>query len=482
MLQSMVIVLILYALIAAALVVRLLLDGIRPTKTLGWLLAIFTVPVGGMLFYFVLGRNRRKNKFYILKKTKEISAYLKTVEDYYNAIGKDVGVQIPDPIRANIKLVKLIAKNSKFLPSLGNELTPLKNGSATFESIFEAMEGAQKFIHIQYYIFEEGMLADRFLSIIQQKRKQGIEVRFLYDSLGSKTLSRSYLVQLKESGVEVYSFLPIRFMRFLSSINYRNHRKIVVVDGLTAFTGGINVSDKYLKGDPILGTWHDLHLRLRGPIVNSLQAVFAMDWNFASGKDDILSLRYFLDIAAQGKAIVQTVSSGPDSDFSSVKQHYFSIINRARRYIYIANPYIIPGESLMEALQVAALSGIDVRLLLSSNSDSFLVKWSVRSYFEDFLRAGVKIYLYPDGFLHSKLMLSDDELTTIGTANLDVRSFEQNYEVNVLAYDQALTKQLKEDYLSDCQKSEQIGYQEYLKRPKTHRFKEGLAKVFSPVL
>lgn len=478
----MTIALIAYFLLAIILVRKLLLFGIRPTKTLGWLLAIFTIPVGGMLFYFVLGRNRRKNKFYKLKKTKEISAYLKTVENYYDDLGKNGDAKIPAPIKNHIKLAKLIAKTSKFMPSLGNKLTPLKNGPATFEAIFEAMEGAQKFIHIQYYIFEEGKLANRFLNILQRKIKAGVEVRFLYDDLGSKTLSNTYLGLLTDAGVEVYSFLPMRFGRLLSSINYRNHRKIVVVDGLTAFTGGVNVSDKYLKGDPILGTWHDLHLRLRGPIVISLQSVFAMDWNFASGKDDILSMRYFLDVATQGNAIVQTVSSGPDSDFSSVKQHYFSIINRAKRYVYIANPYIIPGESLMEALQVAALSGIDVRLLLSSNSDSFLVKWSVRAYFEDFLQAGVKIYLYPDGFLHSKLMLSDDELTTIGTANLDVRSFEQNYEVNVLAYDQTLTKQLKEDFLRDCQKSEQLDYQEYLKRPKTNRLREGLAKVFSPIL
>lgn len=482
MLQSMVISFVLYILLAAALVVRLLFYGIRPTKTLAWLLAIFTIPVAGMLFYFVLGRNRRKNKFYKLKKTKEISAYLKTVETYYDDLGKDGDADIPVPIKNHLKLAKLIAKTSKFMPSLGNELTPLKNGPATFESIFEAMEGAQKFIHIQYYIFEEGELADRFLSILQQKTKQGIEVRFLYDDLGSKTLSNAYLELLTDAGVEVQSFLPMRFGRLLSSINYRNHRKIVVVDGLMAFTGGINVSDKYLKGDPVLGTWHDLHLRLRGPIVNSLQAVFAMDWNFASGKDDILSAGYFLDHPTQGQSIAQVISSGPDSDFSSIHQLYFSIINRAEKYVYIANPYIIPGEALMEALQVAALGGIDVRLMLSANSDGFLVKWSVRAYFENFLEAGVKIYLYPDGFLHSKLMMSDDELTTIGTANLDVRSFEQNYEVNVLVYEREFTQGLKNDFLKDCEKSEQIDYQEYLKRPKTDRLKEGLAKVFSPIL
>ncbi|CAM4268268.1 cardiolipin synthase [Zobellia nedashkovskayae] len=478
----MTIALIIYFSLALFLVVRLLLYGIRPTKTLGWLLAIFTIPVGGMLFYYVLGRNRRKNKFYRLKKTEEITAYLKTVKDYYDDIDDDEDLTIPAPIKSHIKLVKLIAKNSNFLPSQGNELTVLKDGPVTFEAIFEAMESAKKFIHIQYYIFEEGELADRFLSILQKKRKEGVEVRFLYDGLGSNTLSKTYINHLKKLGIEVYGFLPIRFKRLLSSINYRNHRKIVVVDGLTAFTGGINVSDKYLNGDPVLGTWHDMHLRLRGPVVSSLQAVFAMDWNFASGKDDILTLGYFSAIPEIGKSIVQTVSSGPDSDFPSVHQLYFSLINSAKKYVYIVNPYIIPGEAIMEALQVAALGGVDVRILLSSNSDSFLVKWSVQSYFENFLEAGIKIYLYPDGFLHSKVMFSDDQLTTIGTANLDVRSFEQNYEVNILAYDKELTEQLKHDFLKDCKISQQMDYHEFKKRPKLDRLKEGFAKVFSPVL
>ncbi len=478
----MILAIILYTLLAIALIIRLLLYGIRPTKTLAWLLAIFTIPIGGMLFYFILGRNRKKNKFFKLKKTKEISQYLEKVDEYYNTIDDDENRAIPTSIKDHIKLVKLITKSAKFLPSSGNELLPLKDGSSTFDAIFKAMEGATQFIHIQYYIFEEGDLAQRFMSILQRKVNEGVKVRFMYDGLGSRMLSKKYIQLLRQAGIEVYSFLPMRFGRLLSSVNYRNHRKIVIVDGVVAFTGGINVSDKYIKGDPNLGVWHDMHLQLRGPIVSSLQAVFAMDWSFASGKDDILSAQYFLDRAAQGKSIAQIISSGPDSDFSSIHQLYFSMINGAKKYVYITNPYIIPGEALMEALQVAAISGVDVRLLLSANSDSSLVKWSVRSYFEDLLEAGVNIYLFPDGFLHSKVIVCDDELTTIGTANLDIRSFEQNYEVNVLIYEKALTIDLKQDFLKDCEKSDQINYQDYLKRPRIDRLKEGVAKVFSPVL
>ena len=478
----MTIALIVYFSLAMVLVVKLLLYGVRPTKTLAWLLAIFTVPVGGMVIYFALGRNRKKNKFFKLTKTKEISEYLESVERYYENIGVNGGLELPESLETHLKLVKLITKNSNFLPKGGNELVLLKDGPSTFSAIFDAMESAKNYIHIQYYIFEEGELAQRFLSILQQKRKEGIEIRFMYDGLGSKALSTTYLGLLNDAGVEVSSFLPMRFGRLLSSINYRNHRKIVVVDGLTAFTGGINVSDKYIKGDPILGTWHDMHLQLKGPIVNSMQAVFAMDWNFASGKDDILSLRYFSAVPTRGESIVQTIASGPDSDFSSIHQLYFEMINAARKYVYISNPYIIPGDVLLEALRVSALGGIDVRLMLPANSDSILVKWSVRSYFEDLLEAGIKIYQLQDGFLHSKVIVSDDELTTIGTANLDIRSFEQNYEVNVLVYEKEFAKTLRIDFLEDCEKSDQIDYHEYLKRPKIDRLKEGMAKVFSPVL
>ncbi|MGB3344205.1 MAG: cardiolipin synthase [Aequorivita sp.] len=480
--MSTTIFLIIYFIVAIALMGRLLLYGMRPTKTLAWLLAIFTIPIGGMLFYFIMGRNRRKRKFYKLKKTKEISQYLAKVNEYYDSVGKTDQTLLPAPIRDQIKLVKLLTKSSKFLPTTGNDLRVLKNGPITFNAIFPAMEKARYYINIQYYIFEDGKLAQQFLAILQQKAKEGVKVRFIYDHFGSRLLSRRYIKQLKKAGIEVYSFLPMRFGRLISSINYRNHRKIVIVDGAVAFTGGINVSDKYIDGHSVLGIWHDTHLQLTGPIVNSLQAVFAMDWSFASGNDDVFSADYFLKKTEVGTSIAQTVASGPDSDFSSIQQLYFSIVNKAEKYVYIINPYIIPGESLLDALQVAALSGVDVRLLLSSNSDSHLVKWTVRSYFEDFLKAGVKIYLYPTVFLHSKVILSDDAITSIGTANLDIRSFEENYEVNVLIYDKRITADLKQDFLRDCKISHQINYQDYLKRSKVTRLKEGIAKVFSPVL
>ncbi|RCW93360.1 cardiolipin synthase [Winogradskyella arenosi] len=472
--------LIAYVLIAFVLMGRLLLYGVRPTKTLAWLLAIFTIPVGGMLLYFILGRNRKKNKFYHFKKNETIFGYLQK----YNALHQSEAPTTPIPplLKQHHRLAQMMTKSSGAFPTTGNFLQPLKNGPATFDAIFKTLEKARTFIHIQYYIFEEGDLANRFRSLLIQKAIEGVEVRLLYDALGSRVLSKKFIKSLKTEGIQVYGFLPMRLGRFLSSVNYRNHRKIVIIDGLYGFTGGINVSDKYINGDPNLGPWYDMHLQMEGPVIHSLQAVFARDWSFASGTEELLNTKYFAPQIRAGQSTAQVVSSGPDSDFSSIQYLYLSLINKAKNYVYIINPYIIPGEALLETLKIAALSGVDVRLLLSANSDSLLVKWTVRSNFENLLAAGVKIYLYPDGFLHSKVMLSDDELSTIGTANLDIRSFEQNYEVNVLMYDKTITTTLKHDFLNDCKKSQQLNYHQHLQRSKLERLKEGTAKVFSPIL
>lgn len=446
-----------YIIVALAVLIKLLLYGIRPAKMLAWLLAIFTIPIGGILLYFAFGRNRRNTKFFKLKKNHAITAYLELVEQFYEKLGRDVDTEIPKPVTEHIKLAKLVTKSAKSLPMSGNELIPLKNGPATFRAIFDALDKAEHFIHIQYYIFEEGELAEKFLTILERKVSEGVKVRLMYDGIGSGTLSKKYLAAFRSAGIEVHSFLPMRFGRILSTINHRNHRKIVIIDGRIGFTGGINVSDKYIKGDPVLGTWHDMHLELRGPIVNGLQAVFAVDWSFVSGNDELLNRHFFLNRAGQGETVAQIISSGPDSDFASIHQLYFEMINSAKEYVYITNPYVVPSDALLEALQVSALGGIDVRLMLPEKSDSFLVKWSVRSYFEDLLEAGVKIFLFQDGFIHSKVIVSDDALSSVGTANLDIRSFEQNYEVNTLVYESEFAELLKVDFLDNCKNCVQPG-------------------------
>ncbi len=461
-----------YLLIAFAIIISILLHGARPSKSLAWMLAIFTIPVGGMVLYLLLGRNRRKNKLLKLKK----KAFLNLPEPLIQHMASMNGKYQ--------KLMTLVYRNSHFPPTDNNDLRLLKDGKTTFESIFEALENAQYRIHLQYYIFEEGELAQKLLQLFERKIAQGVEVRMIYDGIGSFSLSNAYLKKLKSIGVGVYPFLPFRFGRFFSSLNYRNHRKIIVVDGKVAFTGGINVSDKYLKGDVELGNWHDMHLMLEGTAASHLDFVFAMDWYLVCQKT-IPVLPLDTDKVALGKnegKLVQIVSGGPDDDFPSLEQTYFTMINKAKNYLFITNPYVIPGQAMMQALQTAALGGVDIRLMVSENADNQIVSWSVRSYFEPLLRSGVKIYLFPDGFLHSKIIVSDDAIATIGTANLDDRSFEQNYEVNAIVYDSSFAQLLKEDFLSDAYSSRMLVYEDHIKRPWGEKLKEGFGKVFSPLL
>ena len=458
----------LYVVLALFIVLSLILNGARPTKTLAWLLAIFTIPVGGILLYILLGRNRRKKKLLKLDKP-----FLQTFSNS-PMIYTDVG--------GYEKLMKLIYNNCNFPVTRHNLLQPLKDGKTTFEAIFDALNKAKNQIHLQYYIFEEGELADRLIRLFQDKISQGVQIRMIYDGVGSFSLSKTYLKKLLVIGVEVYPFLPFKFGRFLRSVNYRNHRKIIVIDSKVAFTGGINVSDKYLKGDPYLGNWHDMHLRIQGPAASQLDDVFAVDWYLVSQKS-ITSLPESnnLNTSDIGKS-VQIVSGGPDDDFPVLEQAYFTIINQAKDYLYITNPYIIPGPAIIQALQTTSLSGVDVRLMISEKVDGKIVGWCVRSYFQALLKSGIKIYLFPDGFLHSKTIVSDDAISTIGTANLDDRSFEQNYEVNAIIYDAPFTKLLKDDFLKDSNISRLLTYEEHMKRPWGDKLKEGLGKVFSPVL
>ncbi|MFS4467862.1 cardiolipin synthase [Maribacter sp. 2210JD10-5] len=463
------ILIILYILLSLSIVLSILLHGARPTKNLAWLLAIFTIPVGGMLLYLLLGRNRRKNKLIALKK------WIFPSNDSANIQTECVVTEYP-------RLTHLIYKNSGFPPTSFNNLVFLKGGKDTFESIFEALNKAQYQIHIQYYIFEEGVLAEQLLLLFQRKIAQGVQIRMIYDGVGSFSLSKSYLKRLLAIGVVVYPFLPFKLGRFFRSLNYRNHRKIIVIDSMVAFTGGINVSDKYLKGDPDLGNWHDAHLKIEGTAARHLDYVFATDWCLVS-KKTIKPLALPKTLSSYGyNTRVQIAHGGPDDDFPVLEQVYFTIINEAKNYLYITNPYIIPGPTILQALQTAAISGVDVRLMISEKTDSRIVGWCVQSYFESLLKSGVRIYLFPDGFLHSKIMVSDDAIATIGTANLDNRSFEQNYEVNALIYDAPFAEFLRDDFLKDCNISRLLSYQEHLDRPWGHKLKEGFGKVFSPVL
>jgi cardiolipin synthase len=334
---------------------------------------------------------------------------------------------------------------------------------------------------MEYYIIEDDHIGNLIQRLLIKKAKEKVEVRFIYDDVGCWSLPNHFIDAMTDAGVEIYPFLPVRFPSFANKINYRNHRKIVVVDGTVGFVGGLNIADRYLQGKQELGIWRDTHLRLEGEVVRSLQVVFLVDWYFVS--DEIVQdKRYFPISNIQEHHLVQITASGPDSDWASIMQAYFAAISSAKSSIYISSPYFLPNESILTALKAASLSGLDVRILLPARSDSKMVFWSSRSYVTELLGAGIRVFFYEKGFPHSKLLIVDSVLCSVGTANMDIRSFDQNFEVSALIYDEDITRELLDSYLLDLQNSTEIILRDWEKRSKRDSIKESVARIFSPLL
>ena len=451
----------------------------RPSKTIAWLLVVVLFPVLGFLLYLQFGLNYRKRKMYRFKKTVDIERYHKIIDDEYFKFEGREWFHIPE-VKDNIRLAKLLLKGSKSLFTHHNLVTVLYDGPATYDAIFADIEAAENFVHVQYYIFEDGEVAERFLNLFERKIKQGVKIRLLYDAVGSWSLSSNYKTRLSKIGVEHHEFMPVRFAALGNRVNYRNHRKIVIVDRKIGFTGGINVADKYITGNH-LGKWRDTFIRLEGNSVNGLSFLFLSDWLFAT-KEDLLERRNFHVSDRKGGCSVQIVGSGPDSDYAGVMQQYGTMINSAKKYVYIANPYLIPGEVLLDAILTTAMSGVEVRILLPGNSDFQLVRWSANSYLEELLEAGVRIFRYSKGFLHAKVLVCDDQVTSIGTANMDIRSFELNFEVNALVYDAKTAKEVRNRFLEDCVNSVEIDLARFKQRPFSQNLMESFSRLVSPLL
>lgn len=458
-------------------IVNIIFNGSRATKMISWSLSVIILPFIGPLLYYLFGINRRKFKLFKLKQTEKRRLYSET---YKELKGGEQSVHKFNDYKED-KLASLIRKNSYFAPYEGNDITLLNSGEEAFGAIFKAIEEAKEFIHLQYYILEEGMLLDRFYELFQKKVKEGVEIRMLYDSLGSNSMRGKVVKRFKDIGVKAFPTMPIRFGNLLFTLNYRNHRKIIIVDGKIGFTGGFNVSDKYMKPISDLGTWQDLHLRIQGPLVNSLQRIFVKDYHFAGKEELLLQDKYFPKIAPSGETVAQIISSGPDSKYPAIMQQYLAMINIATKSICIANPYFIPGEPVLEAIRIAALSGVNVTLLTPKKSDSLLAQYSMFSTFDSLLEVGANIYLRPD-FSHSKVIVIDSEIASVGSGNFDYRSFEHNFETNAILYDQDKAKQIEELFLRHCTDDVKLELEAFRKRSPFSKFLEGLAKFFSPLL
>ncbi|MGC8823672.1 MAG: cardiolipin synthase [Bacteroidales bacterium] len=450
-----------------------------PLKTITWSLVLLLIPIVGIILYFYFGQNYRRQKIFNRKGLSDMErmrdfSHLQILELPQKSFLKN------PKIKSKQHIITLLINNSKSLLSERNKLQIFSAGKEAFNFILSDIAAARHHVHLEYYIIEDDNIGRKVRDLLIQKAREGVEVRVIYDDVGSWKLSKKYIAPLLEAGVEIYPFLPVRFPYFTNKINYRNHRKIVVVDGTIAHVGGMNIADRYIDGIEGLGQWKDMQLRIEGEAVHSLQVIFLTDWYFVSNKalnDDV----YFPTPQVNDVHLVQITTSGPDSDWASIMQAYFAAISTATDHIYIATPYFIPNESILTALKTAALGGVDVKIMLPYQSDSRLVYWSTLSFVGELLEAGVQIFFYHAGFNHAKLMLVDSIFASIGTANMDIRSFDQNFEVNAIIYDEEITQHLESQFLVDIEECYTYTLDEWNNRPWWNNFRESFARLMSPL-
>ncbi len=476
---------ILYLIALLLLILRVLYDTRSGIKALSYILFIIFVPLLGMLFYFSFGTNYRKRKLYSKKLIQDdhLRKKLRNRTFAYSDTVLNSGL-IPE---VNHNLAEFVRKSASSPLTANNAVKLLLNGEEKFPEVLRALEAAEHHIHLEYYIYEDDATGKSITDILIQKAKRGVEVRFMYDDFGSNALSKSFIQNLEAAGVQTAPFYKIKVLALASRLNYRNHRKIIVVDGKTSFVGGINMSDRYrndrLAKDDLF--WRDTHLMLNGPATSYLQHLFLCDWNFCSPNTMVYHADYFpepeIGIEISGE-IVQLVPSGPDSDLPVIFYSLLEAIGAAKKKILITTPYFIPGESLMDVLIIAAQGGLKVQLLVPGVSDSKLVNAAARSYYTELLKYGVEIFLYNKGFIHAKTMVVDDDLAIIGSANMDYRSFEFNFEINALIYGKKITRQLETAFLNDLQESTKIDASDWLVRPKYIHLWEKVVRLLSPFL
>lgn len=476
---------IIYAVILVSVCLRIIYDTRSHVKTLAYLLLVIFVPIVGIFFYFSFGINYQKRKIYSKKLILDKDLRKKLLNDILQ-YSKNTLAQSPE-LQSIKELAVLLFRDIKSPLTGNNKVKVLINGENKFPEVFEVLRNAKNHIHIEYYIYEDDEVGQALEEILVQKAQEGVQVRFIYDDFGSRSIRRKLVPRLRNAGVKAFPFHKIIFLLFANRLNYRNHRKIIIVDGKTAFVGGINVSDRYINktGDTGKVFCRDTHLRIDGSGVHYLQYLFLADWNFCAQKSLQPTMEFFPPFSsfpADGRQVVQIAASGPDSDLPTVLFSMIQAINLATEEILITTPYFIPGETMLNALIIAALGGVSVKLLVPGKSDSRLVNAAAKSYYDELLEAGVEIYFYNKGFVHAKTLVSDNKVAIVGTANMDFRSFDLNFEVNAIVYSKDTAEELRDAFYKDLKNSERIDPIAWKGRPKYRQFLEKIARLLSPLL
>lgn len=467
---------VLYVAVIVGIMLTVLMDNRQPAKTIAWVLVLLFVPVVGIVLYIFFGQNTRKMKLISGRSLDQLSkrSMLEFVEQR--------NLRMPEYFSS---LVRLFTNQSLSLPFKDNAVEFYTDGYQFFPALLQAIKGATNHIHLDTYIIADDPLGRLVSDALIAKAREGVEVRLIYDDVGCWRVPERFFDRMRQAGVKVRSFMPVRFPAFTSKVNYRNHRKVCVIDGTQGFIGGMNIALRYVKG--LHGgtlPWRDTHMRLRGSVVYALQRAFLVDWYFVD-RTLINDHRYYPPMPwhISNDSLAQVVTSSPIAQWPDIMQGYVRILLEAKRYVYMETPYFLPTEPVLFAMRTAALAGVDVRLLIPRRSDAWLIQLASMSYVTETLEAGVKVRLYEKGFNHSKLLVADDQISTCGSTNIDFRSFENNFEANVFFYDRQTALRIKDIYMRDEDYS--INFSEARElhhRPYMHRFVESLLRLLSPLL
>ena len=467
------IVLVAYTVIAIVAMITVLMEHRQPAKTIAWVLVLSFLPLVGIVLYFFFGRRTRKNR-HIWEKSLNQLTKRSMIE-----FAEQKQLELPEEHK---ELIQLFVNQNFALPFKNNETDVYVSGYEFFPALLAEISKATHHIHIVSYIIDDDPLGRLLRDALIDKARKGVEVRLLFDDVGSWKTPNRFFEQMREEGIEVHPFMPVRFPAFTGKVNYRNHRKIIVIDGKVGFIGGMNLAQRYVKGHKGI-MWRDTHVKISGAAVYGLQRAFLVDW-FHADRTLITDRKYYPDTTiTPNNNLIQIVTSSPTNVWEELEQGYIKILLSAKRYVYMETPYFLPTEPIFFAMRTAALSGVDVRLMVSLKTDSKLVQMASRSYLTQTIQAGVKVICYEEGFNHTKLLVADDNVATIGSANIDFRSFENNFEANAFFYDKSMAQRIKDIFLTDetkcvpLEKIKEINHKSFI-----YRLWESVVRLLSPLL
>ncbi|MCF0218327.1 MAG: cardiolipin synthase [Muribaculaceae bacterium] len=473
---------IVYYITIISIIVVVLSENRNPLKSLAWVCVLIMFPIGGLILYIFFGRNIKNTRMISRrKKRKLLKSEAHSVPQKVNLDDCDLSAEEKQYVRLAQNLT-----GANFYPD--NKVEIFHDGNAKLSAIIEDIKRAQSYIHLQYYIIEDDDTGRMLTEILKAKAGEGVKVRVIYDDIGSMHLKGSFLKPLREAGVDIYPFSRVTFPPFATRINWRNHRKVCVIDGKIGYIGGMNIANRYLDGGENFSSWRDTHLRVTGSAVVALNYSFAVDWSFMgrellddpSGKAQNPTEEH--DMSRGDDAAIQLVTSGPTSRWSNIAMVMLKAISNAKHHVFIQTPYFLPTESLLKALQAAALAKVDVRVMMPIRSDSNMLTHASRSYIGECLKSGIKIYLYEGGMLHSKNVIVDNSFVTVGSTNFDFRSFEHNFEGNLLIYSKEVNSRLQSEF-AECEKnSRRVLYGQWRRRPIRFKVAESIMRLFAPIL